>query len=234
MLITGLVPSGARRNVALFRPAARATPGNRIAAEAAAPEVADLEVAGGFVEAEVVEEVVREVQREEERRLGRRRGVEREVEQPARAVEGAERAFGRGVAAEDVHVVARQPAGVREDRRRIAERRGEVAELVIHRRRAGAGAPQASGRAGARRSLRGCRLHDAAGAVRVEHAVAPQQQLAVLGVDEDVVELREAVGLELDVPGQPQAAVHREPHEGRRHLAKEAAAREPCGPLVSR
>ena len=110
---------------------------NRIAAEATAPEVVDLEVAGGLVETEVVEEVVREVQREEQCRFGRARRIEGEVEHPARSIECAERAFGLGVAAVDVDVVAGQPAGVAKNGRWIPERHDEVAELVVERRRAG-------------------------------------------------------------------------------------------------
>ena len=93
MLIVGLAPSGAGWNVALLRPTARARPDDRIAADSAAAEVVHLEVAGGFVEPEVVEEVVREVQREEERRLGAAGGLEREVERPLRAVEHARLRF---------------------------------------------------------------------------------------------------------------------------------------------
>ena len=62
---------------------------NRIAAEPAASEVVHLEVAGGFVEAEVVEEIVREVEREEERRLGAPGGLQRKIERPLCAVEHA-------------------------------------------------------------------------------------------------------------------------------------------------
>ena len=66
---------------------------NRIAAEPAASEVVHLEVAGGFVEAEVVEEIVREVEREEERRLGAAGGLQRKIERPLCAVEHARLRF---------------------------------------------------------------------------------------------------------------------------------------------
>ena len=47
--------------------------------------------------------------------------------------------------------------------------------------------------------LRVARLHDPAAAIAVEHAVAALQQLAARGVDQDIVELRQAAGLERDV-----------------------------------
>ena len=67
-------PSGFGSNVELFLPAVDARPRRPgVALEPAAAEVAVLEVAGGFVETEVVEEVVQEVRQEEELRLGRLR-----------------------------------------------------------------------------------------------------------------------------------------------------------------
>ena len=98
---------------------------------------------------------------------------------------------------------------------------------MVHRR--GTGGDAGGHRIGPARieRLRGGRLQDSSRAVGIEHAVAAQQELARLGVDEQVVELGKAVGLELDVPGQPQAAVHGKPHEGRRDIAHERTALEP-------
>ena len=73
------------------------------------------------------------------------------------------------------------------------------------------------------------RLQDAPRAIGVQHTVAAQQELARFGVDEQVVGLRRAIGLELDVPGEPQAAVHRKPDKGGRDIAQERPALESSG-----
>ena len=76
-------------------------------------------------------------------------------------------------------------------------------------------------------SLDSCRrLQYSAGAIAVEHAVTTDEELSSFGVDQAVVELREAVRLEFDVPCQSQAAVECEPDGRRGDIATIGAAIE--------
>ena len=221
---TRAVGGGLERGVVTARGAREAH--DRIATEAAAPEVVDLEIAGGLVETEIVEEVVREVEREEERRLRRPRSLEREIEDPSGARQDARLGLRTNGASKDVRVVAGESARCRKDGGGVAERRREVAKLVVHDGRALGG----TGRA--RVGPSGIRHHRRRGlqysplATGVEHAVAAEQDLRGLRIHHDVVELRLPDRLDADPPGQSQGAPSRDPDLFDRDILLEAAPGE--------
>ncbi len=212
-----------------------------VAACSAASEVVLLEVAGGLVEPEVVEEVVQEVHREEEMRLGGPRRPERKIEQPRTVgLQRTGHALGTDRAAKHVRVVAFQPPGAGQHGGRIAEGRRQAPSEVVGQWRAAIRGVSRPRRGGACRvfvgqpriaRVRRVRLQHSPTALRVEHAIPPIEQLTGGGVDQDVVFLGEARGLDEDLPRQAQRSLRREPDERGLYVGRKRPAIEHRAPV---
>ena len=210
-----------------------------VAADAAAAEVIRLEVAGGLVEAEVVEEVVEEVRR---RRDASRPTppTERKIEQPEPSACSAPDTPSVPTAPRNSARCCLPVARWRTTRRRIAEGRRQAPGDVIGQRRAairGVSRPRCGGTCrmfvGEPRiaRVRRVRLQHSPTALRVEHAIPPIEQLTGGGVDQDVVFLGEARGLDEDLPRQAQRSLRREPDERGLDVGRKRPAIEHRAPV---